>query len=66
MPTLFGVFMCRLVTILFLLSLARFGISADWPHWRGLKRNGVSTEPSGWTGGEWPGKQFWDAKTPPG
>lgn len=25
----------------------------DWPHWRGLRRNGIIAEKSGWTGSGW-------------
>lgn len=31
----------------------------DWPHWRGLNRNGHTTEPSGWSGGEWRLTEIW-------
>ena len=35
----------------------------DWPHWRGLQRNGHVDEPSGWNGGEWPQRPAaWRAK----
>jgi outer membrane protein assembly factor BamB len=27
--------------------------AADWPHWRGPTRDGVTTESSGWAGGRW-------------
>jgi len=37
--------------------------AADWPHWRGPARSGVSPEPSGWSGGQWPVRQpVWTAK----
>lgn len=36
---------------------------AEWPHWRGPNRNGVSPEPSGWTGAPWPGTPAWTAST---
>jgi outer membrane protein assembly factor BamB len=36
---------------------------ADWPHWRGPTRNGLSDEPSGWADGHWlPDKPAWTAK----
>ena len=32
----------------------------DWPHWRGLDRNGKVAESSGWTGNMWPpGEALW-------
>ncbi|MFN3649591.1 MAG: PQQ-binding-like beta-propeller repeat protein [Armatimonadota bacterium] len=34
-----------------LLPLA--GSAADWPHWRGEQRTGVTSEPSGWANGQW-------------
>lgn len=42
-----------LLTILF---CGATGQSEDWPHWRGLGRNGNVNEPSGWKGGAWPAK----------
>jgi len=33
--------------------------AADWPHWRGPQRNGVSAESSGWPD-RWPPKRLWD------
>lgn len=42
------------------------GDAADWPHWRGLNRDGVSSEPSGWTGADWPGPLLWEAGTEQG
>jgi outer membrane protein assembly factor BamB len=38
--------------------------SADWPHWRGPQRNGLTAEPSGWQSGVWPAKKpLWSANT---
>jgi outer membrane protein assembly factor BamB len=34
----------------------------DWPHWRGPGRDDVAAEPSGWTGGAWPGEPEWAVK----
>jgi len=40
--------------------------SADWPHWRGLNRNGIVDEDSRWDSGVWklkrggPGKPLWN------
>lgn len=31
----------------------------DWPTWRGLERNGIITEDSGWRSGAWKLKQAW-------
>ncbi len=34
----------------------------DWPHWRGLGRNGSVNESSGWQGGAWPAETArWNA-----
>ena len=30
------------------------GVAADWPHWRGPDRNGITSEGSGWEEGAWP------------
>ena len=35
------------------LSVASFASAEDWPHWRGLQRNGVVQESSGWNGSSW-------------
>ena len=37
-----------------LLFVCRAGIAADWPHWRGLQRNDITSESSGWDQGAWP------------
>jgi hypothetical protein len=38
-------------------------VAADWPHWRGPARSGVSPEPSGWSGAQWPVRQpVWTGK----
>ncbi|MGL4552706.1 MAG: PQQ-binding-like beta-propeller repeat protein, partial [Gemmataceae bacterium] len=37
---------------MYLLLLALL-CAADWPHWRGPKRDGVSAEHSGWDGKRW-------------
>jgi len=31
----------------------------DWPHWRGAQRNGITSEHSGWDGGQWRIKKSW-------
>ena len=37
-----------------LVSMPAIGAgAADWSHWRGLSRNGITTESSGWTGNRW-------------
>src|SRR6187401_1514304 len=38
---------------LLLLLLSSPLLAADWPHWRGPNRNGITDEPSGWTGEKW-------------
>ena len=36
--------------------------AADWPHWRGPGRNGITSESSGWkAGSDWPGEAAWRA-----
>ena len=46
--------MPRLLLSLFLtLALALALRAADWPHWRGPNRTGVTDEASGWTGDAW-------------
>src|SRR5258708_18229917 len=45
------------------LALALSATGADWPHWRGPNRTGITDEPSGWTGDAWlPDKPAWTAK----
>lgn len=55
-----------LAVILVLGSPVADVIADDWPHWRGLRRNGIVDEPSGWSGGDWPGKLLWQTRTEPG
>jgi outer membrane protein assembly factor BamB len=43
-------FLCFLI-LFFSATVAR---GDDWPHWRGLNRNGNVNESSRWTGGGWP------------
>lgn len=39
-------------------SLFASGAAAeDWPYWRGLTRNGITSENSGWEAGAWPPKK---------
>src|SRR5947208_16280565 len=35
------------------LALTLSAFAADWPHWRGPDRNGITDESSGWTGEQW-------------
>ncbi|MEZ5301048.1 MAG: PQQ-binding-like beta-propeller repeat protein [Verrucomicrobiales bacterium] len=35
--------------------------AADWPHWRGEKRDGSSADSSGWEDGAWPPAEVWRA-----
>ena len=42
------------IFVLFVLSLHVGAIrSEDWPHWRGVRRNDISSEMSGWDGKVW-------------
>ena len=44
----------HLVSICFAALFATgFASADDWPHWRGLNRNGVIQDPSGWNGSSW-------------
>ncbi|MBP86342.1 MAG: hypothetical protein CMJ64_06465 [Planctomycetaceae bacterium] len=47
--------LCLLIAV----SLVNVCRAEDWPHWRGLKRDDVSSESSGWDGKAWPLKQLW-------
>jgi outer membrane protein assembly factor BamB len=38
-----------------------FTTADDWPHWRGLGRNSVVAELSGWNTGSWTLEDSWDA-----
>jgi outer membrane protein assembly factor BamB len=40
-----------------LLVAAGVASAADWPHWRGPQRTGITAERSGWSGGAWPARQ---------
>ena len=45
-----------------LLALPLPLFAADWTHWRGPSRTGITDESSGWTGGAWPaGTPTWTA-----
>lgn len=38
-------------------------LAADWPHWRGPDRSGVTSEVSGWEQGAWPlGEPAWQVR----
>lgn len=37
--------------------------AADWPHWRGPYRNGLTDETSGFSNRAWPGKPVWKVST---
>jgi outer membrane protein assembly factor BamB len=50
------------VAALVLLLVTQPLFAADWPHWRGPNRNGITDEPSGWTGNSWLSeKPLWTA-----
>jgi len=51
----------RLMPVLLIGALlAGPGAAADWPHWRGLARNGTSPESSGWDeGARLPDRELW-------
>ena len=38
----------------------------DWPHWRGVDRNGIVAEPSGWKDGKWSLHERWRKQLPEG
>ncbi len=44
--------MTRLLPLVFL-ALGLPAFAADWPHWRGPHRSGITDEPSGWDGTAW-------------
>jgi outer membrane protein assembly factor BamB len=52
----------RSAFILIAFSFSHSIHAADWPHWRGPSRNGLTDETSGWTDGRWlPAKATWSA-----
>jgi len=55
-------FLLAASTILLVGRMSSPGVAADWPQWRGPGRRAVSTEPSGWTGRDWPGRLVWEAE----
>lgn len=52
-----------LVLVLFAVPVSSLCRAADWPNWRGLNFDGVSSESSGWSNSEWPGALAWSAST---
>lgn len=51
---------CLVLAIAMVFGGKSFAVADDWPHWRGVSRNDVVDEPSGWRDGEWPiGKSAW-------
>ena len=49
------------VGLLFVIGLSARG--EDWPHWRGINRNAVINEDSGWERGAWPPQdEVWSRK----
>lgn len=53
--------MQRSLAVLTVLLSAAAADSADWPHWRGLNRDDISSEPSGWDGKTWIKGEAWKA-----
>ena len=47
-------FTCRPVFVLTVLVATTTVLGEDWPHWRGLNRNGNINESSRWQNGKWP------------
>lgn len=45
--------------LLMLTLLTSSSWAEDWPHWRGLNRDDISAESSGWDGKAWPLQQLW-------
>lgn len=66
MPSVSGVRGLCLTVVLLSLFRGATGLADDWPQWRGVNRNGVSGESSGWAGGDWPGRMLWDTRTSAG
>lgn len=55
--------MPRPAALALLLSLPLASHAADWPHWRGPNRNGITDESSGWDGKSWLAeKPLWGTK----
>lgn len=53
----------RLLLAFLILALAPALRAADWPHWRGPNRTGITDEASGWDAAAWlPDKPAWTAK----
>lgn len=50
-------------TIVILVALGLWpairAVAGDWPHWRGVTRNGVVAEDSGWERSAWPPQESW-------
>jgi len=38
---------------IYMLFCGNLSIAEDWPHWRGISRNGITQEDSGWDNGSW-------------
>lgn len=55
--------MTRLLSLALVLALTLSAFGADWPHWRGPNRTGITDEASGWDGIAWlADKPIWSAK----
>lgn len=60
-PMMISLSALRAITLV--LALATSALAADWPHWRGPNRNGVTPESSGWDEGRWPlTNELWRAE----
>ncbi len=44
------------------LLICHIASAENWPHWRGLNRDDVSSESSGWNGKEWIERELWSAQ----
>ncbi|MGY8769442.1 MAG: outer membrane protein assembly factor BamB family protein [Pirellulales bacterium] len=49
--------------LLLLVPCIQFTSADDWPHWRGVNRNDITGESSGWKQGKWDLQPLWDANT---
>lgn len=45
--------LCLAAAAIWAVPVAPLVSADDWPHWRGVRRNGIVSEPSGWNGRRW-------------